>query len=99
MIKSSEKKKELHSALSKSIQIDRRTKKRERTSFFGCNRKKKRFMTQDYIDSEKFSLKAATRTKRQPDDTGNGNHIIGQFDYYLNIFGLSSHTFYLESAQ
>ena len=65
MIKSSEKKKELHSALSKSIQIDRRTKKERERVFLGAT-EKKRFMTQDYIDSEKFSLKAATRTKRQP---------------------------------
>ena len=98
MIKSSEKKKELHSALSKSIQIDRRTKKERERVFLGAT-EKKRFMTQDYIDLEKFSLKAATRTKRQPDDTWNGNRIIGQFDYHLNIFGLSSHAFYLESAQ
>ena len=98
MIKSSEKKKELHSALSKSIQIDRRMKKERERVFLGAT-EKKRFMTQDYIDSEKFSLNAATRTKRQPDDTWNGNRIIGQFDYHLNIFGLSSHAFYLESAQ
>ena len=40
MIKSSEKKKELHSALSKSIQIDRRTKKRE-NEFFWVQQKKR----------------------------------------------------------
>ena len=89
MIKSSEKKKELHSALSKSIQIDRRTKKRERTSFFGCNRKKEIYDTRLHWLGKilfKSCNKNQKATRRHMEWQSYNRPIWLPFEYFRPVF-------------